>query len=203
MQEIRERITTLESRVDAGDAKVLKLGARVEGQERHSRQLNQRVYGFKAKEEGGAYRDPKPLFYDLLTTGLQIPPGQADRIVPARIHWAGKGAYLIITFASTANLSLVKTNRKNLANYKPDGAPISLRDDFTAEQQPAVQLVDKIVSALRKKSVQVASAGLFVRHDKRNYKPEDPHVQELLQLHNIVIVQEAQVSTRIVVASAP
>ncbi len=85
---------------------------------------------------------------------------------------------------------MVKTNCKNLANYKPDSAPISLHDDFTAEQLPAAQLVDKIVSALHKKKVQVASAGLFVHHDKCNYKPEDPHVQELMQQHGIVIVQE-------------
>ncbi len=171
----------------------------VESQECHSRQLNLRIYGYKAKDETGAYRDAKPLFTQLLTEGLKIPQATAERIHPSRIHWAGKGAYMIIAFDTAANLSLVKSKRTELADYKPDGSAISLRDDFTLQQQPMVQLVDKIVSALRKSKVKVASAGLFIRHEKCNYKPEDPHIQGLLQQHNITITQEPTLSTRVTV----
>ncbi len=200
LQDIQDRILELEDRVSSGEVKVQKLETRVESQEHHSRQLNLRVYGYKAKDEMGAFRDAKPLFAQLLTDGLKIPQAQAERIHPTRIHWAGKGAYMIIAFDSATNLSLVKSKRTELANYKPDGSSISLRDDFTLQQQPMVQLVDKIVSALRKSKVKVASAGLFVRHEKCNYKPDDPHIQGLLQQHSITITQEPVTYTRVTVS---
>ncbi len=188
---------SLEKRADESEAKSAKLEARVEAQERHSRQLNLRIYGFKPRLPTGQFENPLPKFRALLTDGLKIPSAATDKIEPSRIHWVAGGAYMIVALSSSAHMSLVKSKRCELSGYKPDGQFISLRDDYTANQQPMVQKVDKIVSALQKKKVMVASAGTQIRYNKRNFPPDHQVIKDLLQENDLSVVDQHTTSTQI------
>lgn len=110
---------------------------RVFDNESHSRQRNLRIYGFN-KEEVKKLGDDglKKTILDFFITGLQIPSDKVNQIMSLvdTYHWTIDGA-IIIAFCRRDDKAYVRSMRKNLKDYKPNGKPISMGDDLTTVQQ--------------------------------------------------------------------
>ena len=157
---------------------------RVEANEQNQRQLNLRIYGFDAKNNGGGphlYKHPKEVWLQLLRDGLQFAEADARAIELAQCHWAGQGAVLIVRFIRGEDRQRVLSQRRRLgAAYKPNGRVISLVDDRTRKQTLLHGEVSKICRSLCAKGYRAYNVNGKIKIDSKFYSHTDPHITAML-----------------------
>ncbi len=159
------------------------LEQRVELNERNSRQLNLRIFGFNAYDNGtgSRFRNPRGVWMQLLRDGLHISEDEAKGIHLAQCHWVGKGAFLIVRFLRYEDRVRVLSQRTKLGSvYKPHGRVISLKNDMTKEQARLYAEANKTYKALTDKRIRATNVDGQIKIDGKLYAHDDPFILDML-----------------------
>ncbi len=130
-------------------AEIQQMQTRVQRNEAHSRSRNLRFYGFdKAKVQATEFKE-RGAIKSIMTDGLKLTDKNRINSVMANldiVHWTDHGKCLIVAFVRRSDMSLFKSNRKNLSGWKPHGKSISMEDDLIVEHR---NIKKKCVAALK------------------------------------------------------
>ncbi len=133
---LQDELAALKQKVAKNTIAIDKVHSRQVRLEAHSRQKNQRFFGFdKSKIDAGKERD---VFKNLLEKGFKVNDSKRVNGIMANldvIHWTDNSKCLIVAFCRRNDIHFLKGQRKNLKGFKPHGSEISMEDDLPLEHQ--------------------------------------------------------------------